>query len=99
MLEKVCVFVFCLFENIATSIAIIRPRIVTRSAVSFIVVGIVSTCVFIGEVHLIINIPAIMLPHASRVMGLVRRSLFSLIGDTGRSRGLFIEEKKIIRKL
>lgn len=96
---KVLRCVFCLDEKFEMSIAIIRPRVVTRSAISFKVIGIVRICVFIGMVQLITNIPAIMLPQASRVMGPIMRGLFSLIGGIVEDRGVFIDEKKIIRKL
>lgn len=50
MFEKVYMFVFCLVEKFAISIAIRRPIRVTKSAVSFKVAGIVIICVFIGAV-------------------------------------------------
>lgn len=62
-------------------------------------VGIVRICVFMGVVQEIISIPAIMLPQARRVIGLIIEWLFSLIGKIVRVRGELIEEKKIIRKL
>lgn len=96
--EKVWI-VLCFGEKLEMSIATISPTIVTIKAVSFIIIGIVRTCVFIGRVQLIISMPAIILPQANRVIGLMIKGLFSLIVKTVRDRGVFIDEKKIIRKL
>lgn len=49
--------------------------------------GIVITGVFIGRMFEVIKRPAIMLPHASRLMGLITAELFSLMGDKELKRG------------
>mgnify|MGYP002804242124 CR=1 FL=1 len=79
--------------------AINSPARVTNTADIFRINGIVSTCVFMGEVQPIISIPATILPQAKRVIELITRPLFSLIGVNTAVRGLFIDAKKIIRKL
>lgn len=104
MFEKLCAGMFgiilsCLFVKLARSIAIISPRMVTISALSFSAVGIVIMGVFFGVKFEVIISPVMMLPHASRLMGLMIVRLFSLIGEKGRNRGCPIEAKKIIRKL
>lgn len=47
----------------------------------------------------IIRRPARMLPQASRLMGLMREGLFSLIGDRGKNRGWSSTTRKIKRVL
>jgi len=43
--------------------------------------------------------PAIMLPQASRLIGLITAGLFSLMGENARKRGWPIETKKTTRRL
>lgn len=67
-----------------------RPKIVTRSADNFVVVDIVITVVFIGVRVEVIRRPAMMLPSASRMMGLVSVLLFSSIKIIGAVRELLV---------
>ena len=83
----------------ASSSAVKSPRIVTRRAASFREVGIVMIGVFNGRVFRVIRKPAIMLPQARRLMGLITAGLFSLIGDSALKRGWPIETKKTTRRL
>lgn len=47
----------------------------------------------------VISSPAIMLPQANRLIGLITAGLFSLIGDRGLNRGKPIETKNTTRRL
>lgn len=49
--------------------------------------GIVKIEVLWGIMLEVIRRPAIILPQASRLIGLITAGLFSLIGDSGRNRG------------
>lgn len=89
----------CLLVMVASSRAVKRPRIVTARAAIFSGRGIDITGVFSGVMFIIIRNPAIMLPQASRLMGLIRVGLFSLMGERGLNRGVFMETKKITRRL
>ena len=89
----------CLLVRDANSKAIIRPRIVTTRAASFSRGGIDITGVFRGIILEVIRRPAIMLPHASRLIGLITAGLFSLMGDRALNRGWPIETKKTTRRL
>lgn len=89
----------CLFVRLARSMAIINPRMVTIRALNFSVSGMVMTGVFLGVKFEVMIRPAMMLPHANRLMGLITRGLFSLIGVRGENRGCPIEAKKMIRRL
>lgn len=71
----------------ASSSAKKSPRAVTVRAISFRLVGIVITGVFSGRILEVIRRPAMMLPQANRLMGLITAGLFSLIGDSGLNRG------------
>lgn len=104
MLEKLWGAVFglvmvCLLVKLARSMAIISPEMVTIRALSLSVCGMVIMGVFFGIKFETIIRPAIILPHASRLIGLITKGLFSLMGERGRNRGCPIEAKKIIRKL
>jgi len=55
--------------------------------------------VFSGTRLEVINSPAIMLPQASRLIGLITAGLFSLTGESAAKRGCPIDTKKITRKL
>ena len=79
--------------------AVSKPRIETISAANFRRGGIDITGVFRGRILEVINKPAMMLPQASRLMGLITAGLFSLIGDSELNRGCPIETKKITRRL
>lgn len=104
MLEKLCTFKIgvdlnCLLVNMASSIATSRPRIVTARAASLRRGGIDITGVFRGVMFEVISSPAMMLPHASRLSGLITAGLFSLIGESGLNRGWPMGTKKTTRKL
>jgi len=60
---------------------------VTISALSFSEGCIVMMGVFRGVMLEVISRPAMMLPQASRLIGLMTAGLFSLIGERGRKRG------------
>lgn len=77
----------CLFVREASSKARSSPRIVTDRAASFRIRGIDMTGVFKGRMFDVIRSPAMMLPHASRLMGLITAGLFSLMGERGLNRG------------
>lgn len=79
--------------------AVSRPIIVTIRAAIFKVSGIVMIGVLeVRKFDVIIN-PAIILPQASRLIGLITDKLFSLIGDRGVNRGVPIVTKNTTRKL
>lgn len=88
----------CLLVRFASSIASSRPRIVTITALSFIWWGIVMIWVFAGSRFDEISSPAIMLPQARRLIGLIAVS-GSVVGVIVAYRGCPIRAKKIIRKL
>jgi len=83
----------------ARSKAANTPIIVTIRAAIFSVGCIVITGVFRGRILVVIKRPAIMLPQANRLIGLMTAGLFSLIGDRGLNRGFPIDTKKITRRL
>lgn len=87
------VFLNCLEESLAISSAVSRPRRVTARAVSFKRMGIVISGVLRGNVLEVIKNPAIILPQARRLRGLVIEGLFSLIGIRGLKRGYSINTK------
>lgn len=89
----------CLLVREASSRAISTPRIVTAKAASFRMGGIVITGVFRGRMLDVIRRPAMMLPQASRLMGLITAGLFSLMGESALNRGWPITTKKTIRML
>lgn len=104
MLEKwwvarVGVRLNCLFVRDASSKAKRSPRAVTISAASFRLAGMVITGVLRGKMLEVIRRPAMMLPQASRLIGLITAGLFSLIGERGLKRGWPIETRKTIRRL
>lgn len=104
MLEKLWVarlgvVLNCLLVRDASSNAIRRPEMVTRRAASFNGRGMVMTGVLEGRKFEVITSPAIMLPQASRLMGLITEGLFSLIGAVAVKRGCPIETKKTTRRL
>ena len=89
----------CLLASEASCRAVSRPRIETASAASFRRGGIDMTGVFRGRMFEVINKPAMMLPHANRLMGLMTAGSFSLIGESELNRGCPIETKKTTRRL
>lgn len=70
-----------------------KPRIVTVKAASLSRGCIVITGVFKGKILEVISRPAMMLPQASRLMGLITAGLFSLIGERELNRGWPMETK------
>lgn len=76
-----------------------RPIVVTMRAVSFRLTGMVMVGVFEAKKFDVMIRPAIMLPQASRLIGLITAGLFSLMGDKGLNRGVPIVTKKTTRKL
>lgn len=76
-----------------------NPATVTARAATFRLVGMVMTPVFRGRTLQEITYPAMMLPQASRLIGLITSGLFSLIGASGRKRGDPIATKYTKRKL
>lgn len=89
----------CLEVRVASSMAVKSPMIVTMRAASFNIGGIVMTGVFVGRVFEMRISPATMLPQAKRLMGLITAGSFSLMGESGRNRGVPIVTKKTTRKL
>lgn len=86
-------------DNLARSVAIIKAKTVTVSAVSFMYMGIVWVVGLFWGISCKIIKPAIMLPRARRFRGFKIRGLFSLAMMVGLVRGKFIEAKKIRRRL
>jgi len=89
----------CLLVKEASSSAVRRPRIVTARAASLREEGIVMIGVFRGRMLDIIRSPAIMLPQARRLIGLITAGLFSLIGEKELNRGCPIDTKYTTRRL
>lgn len=93
------VILICLLVMAVSSMATRSPVMVTMRAASFRVAGIVIIGVFEGRKLDVMISPAMILPQASRLMGLITSGLFSLIGDSGRNRGDPIVTKNTTRKL
>lgn len=85
--------------RVANSKAVNNPRTETARAASLSSVGMVKTGVLKRLMFSITKRPPKMLPHASRLRGLITAELFSLIGERGRNRGVPIVTKKITRRL
>lgn len=83
----------------ASSRAIRRPIIVTIRAASLSRGGMDITGVLIGVILEVIMSPAMMLPQASRLIGLITAGLFSLIGESELNRGWPMDTKKTMRRL
>lgn len=79
--------VSCFEVRVASSNATRSPKAVTISAASFIRGGMVMSGVFRGSILEVINRPAIMLPQAKRLIGLITSATFSLIGGNELKRG------------
>lgn len=88
-----------LFVIIVSSRAIKRPSIVTVSAAILMYVGIVVGGVFSGVVFSEMSNPAIMLPIARRVIGLIIVGLFSFNRSVEGYRGCPVCTKIRIRRL
>lgn len=84
---KIGVILSCLLVIDASSRAVSRPKMVTIRALSFRTGCMVMIGVFNGIMLEVIIRPAIILPQASRLMGLITAGLFSLMGEKGRNRG------------
>lgn len=84
---KIGVILSCLLVIDASSRAVSRPKMVTIRALSFRAGCMVMMGVFKGIMLEVIIRPAIILPQASRLMGLITAGLFSLMGEKGRNRG------------
>lgn len=102
--EKLCSLIFgvvfsCFEVMLASSIAVNKPISVTIRAPSLSIGGIVIIGVLIGVMFDVRMSPATILPQASRLIGLITFGSFSLIGDSGRNRGVPMDTKKITRKL
>lgn len=89
----------CLLVREANSRAMRTPIIVTARAASLRTGGMVMTGVFKGRMLDVIKRPAMMLPQANRLIGLITAGLFSLIGESALNRGWPITTKKTIRIL
>lgn len=92
MLEKLWgtilgVILACLLAKEASSRAVINPAAVTRRAATLSSTGIVIIGVFSGVVLSVISRPAIILPTASRLIGLTIDGLLSSMGENGEKRG------------
>lgn len=72
---------------------------VTTKAANLIKGGMVIIGVLRGIMLEVIRRPAMMLPQARRLMGLITAGLFSLIGESDENRGCPIETKKTTRRL
>lgn len=79
--------------RLASSRAIKSPVMVTKRAESLRSGGIVITGVLGSTMLEVMSRPAIMLPHARRLMGLITAGLFSLMGESGTNRGWPITTK------
>lgn len=72
---------------------------VTINAASFSEGWRVIIGVFVGARLVVIKRPVMILPQANRLRGLIRRGVFSLIGESAFVRGKFMQTKKITRRL
>ena len=89
----------CLVVRVANSRANSRPVMVTIRAASLRVKGIDMIGVFKGSMFEVIIRPAMTLPQANRLIGLITALLFSLIGESALKRGWPIETKNTTRRL
>lgn len=97
--DRFGVILVCFVVIEASSRAISRPATVTMRAANLIDNGMVRIDVLVGRMFWVIRRPAIMLPHASRLIGLITAGLFSLIGLNEGNRGWPITTKKVRRRL
>lgn len=84
---------------VVSSRARMIPATVTRMAVVFVSRGIVIGGVCVGVMYDVISRPAMMLPRARRVIGLVICGLFSFIGVIVGIRVNFVCTRRAIRRL
>lgn len=89
----------CLLVKFVSSMAVNNPIIVTSRALNLREVGMVMMGVLVGRKFDVIISPAMILPHASRLIGFITDGSFSLIGASVIDRGCPIDAKKITRKL
>lgn len=82
-----------------SSRARMMPAVVTRMAAVFVSRGIVIGGVCVGVMYDVISRPAMMLPKAKRVTGLVICGLFSFIGVVVGIRVNFVCTRMVIRRL
>lgn len=75
------------------------PIMVTMRAAVFVIIGMVIGGVFVGKMLDVMRRPAMMLPNASRVIGLVIVGEFSLIGVMGGIRLNPVWTMMVIRRL
>lgn len=85
-----------MFES---SRARIMPKIVMMIAVVFVSVGMVIGGVFVGGIYDVMSRPAMMLPRASRMRGLVRVWAFSSMGVVVGMRGYSVWTSRVMRRL
>lgn len=83
----------CLAVIVVSAMAVNTPIMVTVIAASLREVGIVMIGIFDGKKFDVMMSPAIMLPHARRLIGLITAGLFSLIGVIDVKRGVPIVTK------
>ena len=88
----------CLLFNTRCK-AIKRPIIVTIKADNFIIGVITMIGVLVGDMFMVINRPAKILPHASRLIGLITSAGVSSIGRRGAMRVVLRETRKMSRTL
>lgn len=89
----------CLLVRVASSKAVSSPMIVTARAASLRIGGIDITGVFRGVMFEVIRRPAMMLPQARRLIGLITVGVFSLMGERELNRGCPMVTKKMTRRL
>lgn len=82
-----------------SSMASTIPKIVRMIAEVFMNKGIVIGRVFVGVVYDVISNPAVILPNARRVTGLMMFELFSLIGIIVGIRANPVRTSDVIRRL
>lgn len=82
-----------------SSNARIIPSSVTTMAANFVMGGMVIGGVFEGRMKDVMRKPARMLPRARRVMGLMIRGLFSLMGEIGGVRLCPVWTRMVRRRL
>lgn len=86
-------------EGAISHTAIRSPRIVTMRAASLSIGGIDITGVLRGVTLKVIHRPARILPHASRLRGLITWGFTSSMGEIARDRGWAMTTKYIRRVL
>ena len=87
-----------LSARVASSRAIRVPKVARTRADVLRAGGIVRVGVFSGRSVVEMTKPAMMLPHARRLMGAITAGLDSLMGDNGRARGWSVNTRITKRK-